>query len=340
MLKISREFVAQVEAAQSPEDLHEPIQNAITLEFATIPPYLCALFTLKPGADPEIETILRDIAVDEMLHLTIMGNLKIALKGSPDIVGAATAPTYPRKLPMNVGNSVEVHLRKCSIEQVRDVFMEIEKPEDPIIFEAFAERDYATIGEFYRALVTKIEALGDPAFDTDVSKHVSTTRFGIELNPIMNVQTAKDAILDVIVLQGEGTDVSPQDEQGNLAHYYRFQQIVKGKKLKAIPTPPGWSFSGADLVLDPALVWNMDDDPKTAQYPAGTPARAAVDEFNLLYSSMVRSLDKAFRGDPVASAREAVRAMRAMPAAAAKVLAIPSPGGAGTQTGLPFEYVP
>ena len=39
MLKISREFVQQIQAAAGPEDLYEPIQNAITLELGTIPPY-------------------------------------------------------------------------------------------------------------------------------------------------------------------------------------------------------------------------------------------------------------------------------------------------------------
>jgi rubrerythrin len=338
MLRISREFVEQVRAAQSPQDLYEPIQNAITLELATIPPYLCALFTLKSGADPEFRKILRAIAKDEMLHLAIMGNLMIALKGVPDIIAAAKALVYPRKLPMNVGNSVVVTLEKCSVAQVRDVFMKIEEPEDPLVFEALAAVDYATIGEFYRALVASIETLKEDDFDKE-SKQVSMGGLGVSVDPIKDVQTARTAILDVIVQQGEGTTTSPQDKQGKFAHYYRFQQIVKGKKLKAIPTSPFWSFSGDDLTLDPTLVWDMDANPKAAQYPAGEAARTAVDAFNALYSSMINSLDKAFKGDPD-KLDDAIEAMTDMPGAAAAVLAIPSRWGTGTQAGLPFEYVP
>jgi rubrerythrin len=338
MLKIAREFVEQVRAAKTAEDLYEPIQNAITLELATIPPYLCALFTLKPGADPEFRRILRAIAKDEMLHLAIMGNLMIALKGVPDIIAAAKALDYPRKLPMNVGNSVVVSLEKCSIAQVRDVFMKIEEPEDPLVFEALAAVDYATIGEFYRALVARIETLNEDDFDKEVSKQISMGGFGVSVDPIKDVQTARTAILDVIVQQGEGTTLSPQDKQGKFAHYYRFQQIVKGKKLKAIPTSPFWSFSGDDLKLDPAQVWDMDGNPKAAQYPAGEAARNAVDAFNALYSSMIDSLDEAFKGNPDSLDR-AIEAMTELPAAAATVLAIPSRWGTGTQAGLPFEYV-
>ncbi|HEV7659825.1 MAG TPA: ferritin-like protein [Allosphingosinicella sp.] len=339
MLKIARKFVEQVRAAESPKDLYEPIQNAITLELATIPPYLCALFTLKSGADPEFRRILRAIAKDEMLHLAIMGNLMIALKGVPEIIAAARAVEYPRRLPMNVGNSVVVTLEKCSVAQARDVFMKIEEPEDPLVFEALAAVDYATIGEFYRALVARIEALGDAEFDTNVSKQVSMGGFGVTVAPITNVKTARDAILDFIVQQGEGTTTSPQDKQGKFAHYYRFQQIVKGRKLKSIPTAPFWSFSGDDLTLDPAQVWDMDGNPKAAQYPAGDAARTAVDAFNALYSSMIDSLDAAFKGDP-AMLDNAIKAMTDMPGAAATVLAIPSRWGTGTQAGLPFEYGP
>lgn len=337
MLKISRKYVEQIAAAASPKDLYEPVQNAIALELATIPPYLCAYFTLKADIDPGVSSIIYSIAYEEMLHMNLMCNLMVALGGAPSITGAAATLTYPGPLPMNIGSSLEVSLRKCCVDQIQKVFMEIEKPEKPLEFKVLTT--YATIGEFYRALVVKIEDLGDKAFTGDPNRQI-TDLFGSKVMfPITNVATARKAILNVIVQQGEGTTLSPEDERGKIAHYYRFQQIVKGRKLKKIPTPPGWSFSGDEIKLESSKVWNMENDPKTDNYPKDTHARAKVDAFNSLYSSMLRSLDKAFNENP-ASMDEAIEAMRALPAAAAEVLILPSSEGADTQAGLPFEYVP
>lgn len=342
MLTISRKYVDQIRAATVPEDLYELLQNAITLELATIPPYLCAWFSLKPGTNGEIGEILRSIVIEEMLHMTIAGNLMIALGGTPRMADPASLPTYPGQLPMHVGNSVVARLRKCSIEQIEKVFMKIEEPEKPLKFpkKALKAVEFATIGEFYKALVAKLEELGDNAFKGNFANEVKVRSFGSDvLFPITDVASARKAIMDVIVVQGEGTSVSPQDAQGELAHYYRFQQIVVGKSLvKDSSVPQGWSFSGPPLTLDSANIWNMDDDPKTANYPAGSAARTAVDAFNKDYSDVLRGLDRAFNGNP-GSIGSAIGAMYSLSDSAQAVLATPSPLGAGTQTGLPFEFV-
>jgi len=341
MITISRDFVDKIRAATKPEDLHEMVQAAITLELATIPPYLCAWCTLKPFTNDVVAGIIYDIVFEEMLHMTIMCNLLIALGGSPRIAYPDTVPTYPCKLPMSVGNSVVVHLRKCSLTQIEKVFMEIEKPEKPINFRQLMAVQYATIGEFYRALVAKLEELGDTAFKKEnFDKEVIVDRFGDDVNfRIVDVGTARRAILDVIVLQGEGTTVSPTDAKGQLAHYYQFQQIVVGKELVKDSSPKGWSFSGKELKIEADDVWNMDDDPKAANYPAGTASRAAADKFNTQYSSILRGLEGAFNGDP-ASIDGAISQMYSLTETAQEVLAVPSPLAAGTQTGLSFEFVP
>jgi Ferritin-like len=55
MLKIGLEHVTQIRAARSPEDLHGLVQKAIELEHATIPAYLCAVYTVKPGSNHAAE---------------------------------------------------------------------------------------------------------------------------------------------------------------------------------------------------------------------------------------------------------------------------------------------
>lgn len=338
MLTISREAVDAIRGAERAEDLHKGIQDAITLELATIPPYFCAYCTIKPRTNTKVAQILKEIFIEEMLHMTIMGNLMIALEGQPAIAKAGAAITYPGKLPMNVGNSVEASLRKCSIAHISDVFMEIEKPEKPIEFPPFAARDYATIGEFYRALVAKLEALPGRVVTGDPAKQVITTYFNANHNfRIVDVATAKRAILDVIVLQGEGTEVSPEEAAGAFAHYYQFKQIVVGKELRRDGS--GWSYSGADIVLKEADVWNMEKDPKAANYPVGSEARIAVDAFNAEYSALLRGLDEAFNGQP-GMIDSLIDDMGPLTASAREVLAIPAAPGADTQAGPSFEYVP
>ena len=339
MLMISREFVDAIHRAERASDLHKPVQEAIKLELATIPPYLCAYCTIK-DENHKVARILYEIFVEEMLHMTIMCNLLIALEGQPRIAEAGAALRYPGKLPMNVGNSVEAKLRKCSVEHIEKVFMEIEKPEKPLEFPTFAEaaKDYATIGEFYRALVVKLEALPDPVFKGDRERQVITPYFEPNHNfKIVDVATAKRAILDVIVLQGEGTEVSPEEAAGAFAHYYQFKQIVIGKEL--VRDGSSWAYRGPEIVLKDADVWNMEDDPKAANYPAGSAARTAVDAFNMDYSALLRGLDEAFDGQPQRM-RALISAMRSLTSRARAVLAIPSGRVTGTQAGLSFEYMP
>ena len=52
------------------EDLHYYLKQAMVIEHATLPPYLTALYSLKPGSNLEAFHIIRDIDVEEMLHLT------------------------------------------------------------------------------------------------------------------------------------------------------------------------------------------------------------------------------------------------------------------------------
>ena len=156
--------------------------------------------------------------------------------------------------------------------------------------------------------------------------------------PITDFESAKKAI-GIIVVQGEGTPTTPDDAEGELAHYYRFRQVVEGRALVKDPKAPGgWSYSGPKLAIDPAGVWDMVDDPKTSDYPPGSKARALVDTFNASYSSLLRALHRTFNGEP-GHLQAAVGLMYDVRLAALDVLATPAPDGAG-QCGLPFDYVP
>ena len=83
-----------------------------------------------------------------------------------------------------------------------------------------------TIGQFYAAIADQIKALSRRAdiFTGDQARQV-THDLGIEeLVAITDLDSALAAI-EVIVEQGEGTTQTPTDDEGELAHYYRFAEI-------------------------------------------------------------------------------------------------------------------
>src|SRR5271170_4376863 len=169
MLRMRAELVAKVRAAQVPQDLYEYLQGSIELEHSTIPPYLTALYSLKPGKkNLTVARIIRSIVIEEMLHMTIAANVLNAIGGSPNINKPGFVPTYPGPLPMIV-DDFKVGLSKLTRELVEKVFMRIEQPEYHVQLQMRAAamtaaaaadaKTYATVGEFYNAIIEKLTEL-------------------------------------------------------------------------------------------------------------------------------------------------------------------------------------
>ena len=107
MLRIERAAVEAVDSATSAEDLVGLVQEAMRLEFATIPPYLTAMLSLKPGQNRDIWWAIHDVVVDEMLHLLIGCNLLNALGGRPVLDDRKFVPKYPGTLPLGIASGRE-----------------------------------------------------------------------------------------------------------------------------------------------------------------------------------------------------------------------------------------
>ena len=63
--------------AEELKALTNALKGAMTLEFATIPPYLTALWSIKEDLHP-IAASLRNIVQEEMLHLALASNMLAA----------------------------------------------------------------------------------------------------------------------------------------------------------------------------------------------------------------------------------------------------------------------
>ena len=347
MLRIDRRFVTSVKAAKSPEDLYEPIQGAIQLEHSTIPPYLTALFSLKPGTNTAIGRMLRSIVVDEMLHMTIVCNLLNSLGGHPKIDDPKFVPHYPGSLPMGINQSLQVGLEPFSLDLVKNVFMEIEAPEHPLSFPqrvlAFVfPLTFATIGQFYQALIDKIQEISQGTNPFTGDRQVTTEFFpDTRLFPITDAATAIRA-LQLIVQEGEGSSTSPLQPGGQIAHYYRFEGIHDLKELKPDPNAPnGFSFSNP-IPFDSSGVFPLTKNQKLADLDAGSAAGQQALTFAKTYTMILKLLQQSFDGNAgqIGDAidlmdndlKQAGRALCALPA-------VKNGANTGLNAGPTFEYV-
>src|ERR1700750_3516779 len=81
------------------DDLREHLQWAIELEHSTLPPYLCALYSIKPGTNAEAVAVITSVFIEEMLHMTLAANLLNAVGGTPVLDHPGFIPRYPAFLP-------------------------------------------------------------------------------------------------------------------------------------------------------------------------------------------------------------------------------------------------
>ena len=226
--------------------------------------------------------------------------------------------------------------------------MNIEAPERPIanpfmadtVVDGFWPQQFSTIGTFYQEVIRKLEELGDEIFAAgDPARQLSgDVGFSQPLIPVVNVQTARDGLISVI-LEGEGTSTVPMDDEQEPAHFYQFEQIVRGKRL--IPnanSPTGFSFSGGNIRFSPEEVWDFPDDPKIANYEEGTEEFRRVEVFNSLYSDLMRLLHEIFNGSPGKIA-DSVQLMGRLRIAAVDALRQVDPI-TGKQCAPTFEFVP
>ena len=329
-------------------DLRTHLQWAIELEHATVPPYMCALYSLDRDRNPEIAKIVCSVFVEEMLHITLAANLLNAVGGRPRIDTPQMLAPYPRSLPHAEG-SFELSLLPFGAEAL-ELFMKIEQPSAP---DADPESDrYETIGQFYDAIrygmLDLCARLGEAnVFCGDPHRQVSDADFyaGAGRNIVVTDLATAVAALDAIVAQGEGTrgtEVWDGDrdmfhpDRDEVGHYFRFQELTLGRRYRRGDTAASGP-SGDLLSVDWEGVSPMRPNPRAADHAPGTPIRVAQDEFKATYCEMLSLLDQTFDGRPQMLGR-AVGAMLQLKDQVTALMRMPTEDGLGT-AGPTFEYV-
>lgn len=286
------------------DQLRGALQTAIELEHSTIPPYLCALYSLRAPNNVEVAALIESVVMEEMLHLVLAANVLNAIGGEPSIGRPGFVPRYPCTLPHSDGRVV-VHLRRFSPAAV-DTFMRIERPEPP---QALPRVDrYHTIGQFYAGIEAGLQRLADErdVFTGDPGRQIvgNGQVYGMAGEPIavVDLDSAMRA-LAIIVDQGEGIDHTTHEGDAPLgggpllAHYYRFAEIAAGRRFLPSDTPRTGP-TGPPVAVDFDAVWPMRTDPTVEDLPTHRDVRAMSDRFNATYSQLLVALDRGLNGDP------------------------------------------
>jgi hypothetical protein len=324
------------------DGLHEHLQTALVLELSTIPPYLCALYSIKDGCNDEAARVIKSVAMEEMLHMALVANVLNALGGRPCLDRPEEVPTYPARLPHSAG-TFEVRLRKFSPEAV-DTFLKIERPAAP---GAPAQADnYDTIGQFYKAVEDGLRRVcrGDRYFVPDRHRRQVTAEYfyggGGAVAPVTDLRSALAALAE-IVHQGEGLPHAVSDGDDRLfhdpreyAHYFRFKEIAEGRRYARHDTPQSGP-TGDRFPVDWGAVYDMRTDPRAADYPPGSELRRKSEEFNRAYTGLVHTLHRCFNGEPQLLV-ESVGAMYDLKYRAIALMRVPRDDG--TAAGPTFEY--
>jgi len=306
-----------VELMREPEHdlpwLRRAVQAAIELELSTIPPYLCAFWSILDSG-LALQHV-RTIVIDEMAHMGLMCNLLRGLDRTPKIISAA--PHYPGPLPGGVRPEVTVYLSGMTKTFLAEVAMQIEKPEHPLaVFRL--EETFTSIGKFYEAVAGALVAL-DPPLTTD-----GQLMAPIGVSVLSDIAQALAAI-ERIKQQGEGTGTSPYFN-GQLAHFYKFGEIYHGRRLIEI-SPGKFAFAGAGVPFPNILPMARVPDggwPK----PLPDDVRAALAQFDAAYRDVLQKLDDAWAAGSQSKLDDAVVAMVvALSGPALTLMRIPFAGG-------------
>lgn len=341
------------------EDLKRNLQTAVALEHSTIPPYLCALYSIKEGTNTVASTIIRSVVVEEMLHMILAANILNAIGGKPVINQKEFVPTYPGYLPGS-DKSFIVGLEKFSKESI-DVFLKIEKPSPPLpkmdpeqaADLLFEDPGFQTIGQFYQAIMLGIEYVnantpgGIFINDPEIHKRQVTQEHyygsGGMIVPVYSIENAREAI-EEIVGQGEGIDDTIDDSDAKLfgqtteyAHYFRFNELLMERMYAEDDTPKSGP-TGEPIVVDWIAVHNMKANPKVADYKDQPDLLAKAKAFNQAYTELLDQIHKACNGEPE-QLMKGIALMYKLKYLGTELMNIPL-ADSGMMAGPTFEYEP
>ncbi|MER8565992.1 ferritin-like protein [Mesorhizobium sp. M0924] len=334
------------------------LQLALELEWATLPPYLVALLSIKRSSNRVAADLIRGVAMEEMLHLALVANVMNAVGGRP-FVGKSNCPRYPLTMTFEgrpfADRTFPINLERFSKASMV-TFMKIEQPQQPVTKTAWLhdviDVPAPTIGEFYGEIVSLLEeldaALPGKLFSGDPSHQLESDFFwggGGTIRIVTDLESAK-AALRTVVDQGEGAWPWTQDRLAasvdhplDMGHYYRFSEIFFERHFSKTDNP-GKPPTGIAMPVDYTAVYPIKQNARTTDYPKGSRIAALNDAFNNRYTMMLRQLGEAINGTPNALYTAIMNGMHEMTSIARDLMEAPIADSTSGETACPtFEWI-
>ena len=287
------------------ESLKLQLQQAVELEFATIPLYMTTLYSIAPGCNTEAYGLIRSVLLQEMLHMSQSANILIALGGRPVIDSDGTAPSYPTTgLPGGVLPNLNIALHRASRAHLNDTLMAIEFPHETDVARDVTEIMNSTIGLFYQQVNNCMSSLTDQGIDLF---GVDTSHLQLrwpwpnnatgELHVIRSLKDAQEGVLEIIE-QGEGASpIDPDFTRNELAHFYKFEEIVCTQALVKV-NDTHYAYEGDPIGFDTTGIYPMRDNPSKNGIEKGTQAYYEARAFHRTYRNLLGKLQQTFDGEP------------------------------------------
>ncbi|WBX77902.1 ferritin-like protein [Tenacibaculum ovolyticum] len=323
--------------------LKELLNNAVILEFATIPIYLQAMWTIKDNKC-EVAKSIRNIFQEEMLHMAMVCNMIAGIGGEPKIYNTENRLSFPSGLPGGVHPKLFLYLEGLNDSSLRN-FMEIELPEEVADIYDYDSGELVDIGNIpdENGILQKGKHNKDYSHNTTIGElYDRINELFQELQPEMNVErqlagplswwvmadaNSVSKAIDMIKEQGEGSeDVTPASTgMDNLAHFYRFWEVFYQKKI----------------VQEGDKYYFKDPNPRPETYtiariPKGGYKEADVSKevwhltnsFDEVYTELVKFLEEAWAidGRGQAALVNAIEVMFKLEKYALPLMKIPIPG--------------
>lgn len=339
--------------------LRAMLHKAVVLELSTLPPYLTALWSIRPGTNLEAATIVRSVLMEEMLHMTLAANVLSAVGGTVNL-GADAIPAYPLQLDFDAQREgqrvVDIHLARFSRETV-DSFMQIELPEGfasptrTATAPNLVVPDF-TIGQFYDDIVEELRVLCDELgpgalFSGQPGHQIAEGYFwkGGGRPIVVTDLTSAHRAIRVISTQGEGASRSLFDgdkhffgQPEEVAHYFRLNQILAGRYYAMTDSIHG-APSGNALAVDFGAVFPIKPDCRHTDFAGDARLTGLSEKFNAAYSMMLWQLMEGFGGNPAVFYTATMNGMSGLGELARTMVQIPIRGDREHRHAAPtFEW--
>ncbi|HEX8846553.1 MAG TPA: ferritin-like protein [Pyrinomonadaceae bacterium] len=315
--------------------LKQTLGQAVSLEFATIPIYLCALWSIKNNLHPAAVSI-RNVVQEEMLHLALACNMLASIGGRPKIYDTTkTGLRYPTGLPGGVHPELTLKLSGLTDDALDD-FLEVELPASDIDIEPYSNKytpadkddkhthDHAhTIGALYDAIAEEFQSLKpEMRPDNQVSGPLSWF--------IVDKPEKVESAIHWIKTQGEGAiDTSPKNTGlKKLSHFYRFWEIRKRQKIEKDEATGKYVFKSP---LEFPEVWPMVVVPKGGyqKKDVSEDVWVLVSKFDETYTKLIKLLETAWGEGGQGALWHAIETMFDLERYAIPLMQIPIPGEIG-----------